>query len=116
MAHIRKLKSGRFQAQIRQSGLKTISRTFDLRKDAKKWATSIEANQEKVERLGSRNNQTLADLIDKYMDYYDQEYDAGRVKDDHAKTRLAFWKDRIGGVRLLDLNSCLLYTSPSPRD
>ena len=72
MATIRKLSSGRFQAQIRRANLKTISKTFKLRKEAVKWSNSIEANDDKLEKLGSYNTQTLVGLIDKYQIYYDQ--------------------------------------------
>lgn len=105
MAQIRKLPSGRHQVQSRRPNLKTISKTFRLRKDALKWAVQIEADDELLEQKGSYNTQTLAGLIDKYQIYYDQLFDAGLVKDDHVTSRLAFWKDELGDVKLLDLNS-----------
>lgn len=86
MATIRKLSSGRFQAQIRRANLKTISKTFKLRKEAVKWSNSIEANDDKLEKLGSYNTQTLAGLIDKYQIYYDQLLEISDMKAELIRT------------------------------
>ena len=70
MATIRK-RNGKFQAQVRRSGFKTISRTFTLRKDALEWARDTEL---KADRRGMPQNlkvleQTcLADMLIKYRD------------------------------------------------
>jgi hypothetical protein len=42
MASIRRLPSGRWQAQVRRIGQPHISRSFLERKDAQQWARQIE--------------------------------------------------------------------------
>jgi len=70
MATIRK-RNGKFQAQIRRSGFKSICRTFSKRKDALEWARDIEL---KADRMGMPQNlkileqTTLADMLIKYRD------------------------------------------------
>lgn len=42
MASIRELSSGRYNAQVRRKGLKPLSKTFDTKDDAQRWAERIE--------------------------------------------------------------------------
>ena len=39
MASIQRLKSGSWRAQVRRKGLESLSRTFKLQGDARRWAT-----------------------------------------------------------------------------
>ncbi len=70
MASIRK-RNGKFQAQIRRAGYKTISRTFAKKRDALEWARETEL---KADRRGMPQNlkvieQTkLYDLLKKYTE------------------------------------------------
>ena len=68
MATIRK-RNGRWQAQIRKSGTRAISRTFTLRQDALFWAREQERVlelQTDVFQKKTLLKKTLADLLHDY--------------------------------------------------
>ena len=72
MAYIRKRKfktKSSFQVQIRRKCIKTISKTFATRTDAKKWARGIERelDQGRYIDYGEANRLTLADLFKRYL-------------------------------------------------
>jgi hypothetical protein len=70
MATIRK-RGAKWQAQVRRSGIRGISRTFHLRKDAVAWARQMELH---VDKLGLPLDTkilkriTLAELVERYRD------------------------------------------------
>jgi integrase len=70
MARIRK-RGAKWQAQVRRSGIRGISRTFHLRKDAVAWARQMELH---VDKLGLPLDTkilkriTLAELVERYRD------------------------------------------------
>jgi integrase len=82
MATIRK-RNGRWQAQIRKSGIRAISRTFTLRQDALFWAREQERVLElQTDVLEKRTplKKTLADLL------HDYEVELGqRLKSHHVE-------------------------------
>ncbi|NOQ79951.1 MAG: hypothetical protein GQ546_11195, partial [Gammaproteobacteria bacterium] len=83
MAYIRKLTSGKYQVQIRQSGLKTISKTFPRKKDASLFAAQVEADRKLAQSLGDplTSKLTLTNLIDDFIEQYNK-------KDHDINTRL----------------------------
>lgn len=95
MAYIRKLTSGKYQVQIRQSGLKTISKTFPRKKDASLFAAQVEADHKLAQSLGNplTSKITLAILVDDFLKQYNK-------KDTDINTRLNWWKTNYGSVTL----------------
>ncbi len=70
MASIRK-RNGKYQAQVRRTGYKTLSRTFTHRKDAQEWANETELKADRrgmPENLKVLERMTLADMLIKYRD------------------------------------------------
>lgn len=70
MAAFRK-RNGRWQVQVRRTGLGTVSKTFNLKADALEWARKTESKLERGEsplNLQSLKDKTLADLINRYVD------------------------------------------------
>ena len=100
MAYIRKLTSGNYQVQIRRADLKTISKTFKLKKDASLFAAQVEADESLAHKLGDpiSNGTTLAGLIDDFTEYYKALLISGDKKDPNIITRLAFWNLQYGAV------------------
>ena len=69
MATFRKLRSGKWQAQIRRQGIKSLSKTFAFQADAKRWARTLESEIDRgsfVDRSEAEHS-TVADLIDRYL-------------------------------------------------
>lgn len=68
MATITRRKTG-FQAQVRRKGFPTISRSFDTRKDAEKWARQVEGELDRgvfIDRSEADKN-TLGDILRRYL-------------------------------------------------
>lgn len=69
MAHIRRLATGRWQAQIRLKGHAPASESFDTKALAREWATKTEAAMRRGEHDDARElRQTLAKLLDWYLE------------------------------------------------
>ena len=68
MATIRQ-RLGRYQAIVKRKGYPTQSRTFDLRKDAERWARACEREMDAGEWRDrtSAQHSTLADLLARYL-------------------------------------------------
>jgi len=43
MATLRQLESGKWQAQVRRRGIKPVTKSFDSRTDARRWARMLES-------------------------------------------------------------------------
>jgi len=72
MAHItrRKFKKGySYLAQVKRVGFKTVSKSFDTKDQAKKWARSIDRklDQGEVFDYSQASRLTLRDLLDRYI-------------------------------------------------
>lgn len=71
MASIRELTPGRWNAQIRRKGVRSISATFDNEADARAWAAQHEArildNRAEATRTQSNNEITLSTLVKEYF-------------------------------------------------
>jgi hypothetical protein len=92
-----------YKAIIRQRGLKPFSETFKSKSAARAWLKRVEADDELCRARGNRKaaGKTVSDLIDNYIHQYEKK-DLGRL------AILAYWKDRIGTVKVGDLDSDLL--------
>jgi len=66
MASIHK-RNGKFQAQVRRSGIQSITKTFQTKSDAQAWARQIEASLDRGDLDQVKIRQyTLGDLIQRY--------------------------------------------------
>ncbi|MCC6143820.1 MAG: site-specific integrase [Candidatus Hydrogenedentes bacterium] len=68
MATITRRKTG-YQAQVRRKGYPTVSRSFDTRKDAEKWARQVEGELDRgifIDRSEADKN-TLGDILKRYL-------------------------------------------------
>ena len=85
MASIRS-RNGRYQVQVRRSGLGSRSRTFVLKQDAERWARKMEAqfDQGEFQQLRTKDN-LLHDLIDRYR----REITPSKKSRDTEEIRLA---------------------------
>lgn len=104
MATFSQLPSGKWRAQVRRAGLYRAA-TFPSKREAKDWATGVEAQARHVAASGYApvpKAATLADLIEKYTETHVKA--AGRTK---AAT-LEMLKLKMGGVKLHALNALVL--------
>ncbi|MDO8262196.1 MAG: site-specific integrase [Gallionella sp.] len=104
MATFSQLPSGKWRVQVRKAGLYRAA-TFQLKSEAKTWATAIEAQASHVAAGGYApvpKSSTLSDLIDKYTETFTKT--PGHTK---AAT-LAMLKREIGKVKLASLNAMVL--------
>jgi hypothetical protein len=69
MAYIRKLSSGRWQCQVRLTGLKSISRTFKTKALATAFGRKVEGDTELARKLGAPTTQcpTVGELVTDYL-------------------------------------------------
>jgi len=107
MATIRKVprkktKSGfSYQVVIRRQGYETISKTFERKADADKFARDQDREAKLAETYGPGYTKTVTQMLDKYMAEY-------TGKDDSKLTRLAWWKEQIGYKKLRELTPSVL--------
>ncbi|MEC8549918.1 MAG: integrase, partial [Pseudomonadota bacterium] len=100
MATIRK-RNGRWQAQIRKSGTRAISRTFTLKQDALFWAREQERVLElQTDVLAKKKllNRTLAELLNDY------EEEVGQHKKSYSVERYYFAQLRRTKFTQLELD------------
>lgn len=95
MATIRKLKSGRYNVQVRREGHPPVSDTFDTKGDAQKWARKIESDIDEGEHYGQSRTKRLSDAIDAF------EKRATKIKTADDRSRhLAWWREHFGTRKL----------------
>ncbi|MAE50209.1 MAG: integrase [Micavibrio sp.] len=71
MATIRKLKSGKFEAQVRRKGYAPVSRTFHKKSDAEEWARHTEVKADRGELhtpVKVLAQYTVKDVLERYRD------------------------------------------------
>ena len=98
------LPSGKWRAQVRRAGIYRNG-TFLSKREAKDWATTIDAQAHHIAVAGYApipKGATVADLIDKYTDTYQKT--PGRTK----VATLAMLRREIGSVKLAVLNAVVL--------
>jgi len=69
MATIRRIKSGRYEVQVRRKGQPSVSRTFAKRSDADEWARHMEIKADRGELLvpiRELGKHTVRDLLERY--------------------------------------------------
>jgi integrase len=95
MATIRKLPSGKYNVQVRRDGQPPVSGSFATMREAKAWATKLEADMDHGKHFGFARIKTLADAIKSFV-----EAPAGiKTADDRAR-HLDWWKEHYGKRKL----------------
>jgi integrase len=95
MASFRK-RDGRWQVQVRKVGSRPVSKTFDTKAAAQKWATGVERAMDLGEWYGDRVAGTIGDLIRRHRE---ESKSIGRSK----ASVLAKLESELGMVRLKEL-------------
>jgi len=103
MAYIRKLTSGRFQAQIRLKGLRPITRSFNTKKMALQFAREVEGNAELSRSLGMPlvNVPKFKIIVDEFMRQY-------QGKDSCTGSRLNYWSNLFGDMPITQIDEHML--------
>ena len=104
MAYVRELESGKWQAVVRRSGNKPISKSFDTKTQAGQWARMIESEIDRgvfVDRTESERA-TVGELIDRYLAEVTPKKKSVRPE----KQRLNALKSHFGAFSLASVRSC----------
>lgn len=110
MASIYKRKNGKYQAKIRVKGHPPVSETFERKTDAAKWARNTEKEIEDgiyFKTLEARKH-TLAELVDRYIEDVIPHKYSKKPDQEKVKTRLKWWKAKIGSHLLISVTPSLL--------
>lgn len=100
MAYIRRLASGRWQCQVRLTGLKPISRTFKTKALATTFGRKVEGDVELARKLGAPSTQcpTIGELLTEYLAAID-------LRDPNVGQRLGWWEDQFGtDTKVMDID------------
>src|SRR5687768_4106964 len=89
MATVRKLSSGKWNAQVRRKGYTPISKSFTYEKDAHVWIRSIESDMDKGSYINrsTADHTTLADALERYR----VEITPSKKGKDQELRRIAVW-------------------------
>jgi len=98
MAHMRKLKSGKYQVNIRQVGIKPITKTFPAKRLAVQFQREVEGNQSLLAALGKPLPNTIT--FKQYVDIYMSDYTG---KDPSTVGRLNWWCEQFGQSPMLKI-------------
>ena len=105
MAAIRE-RGGRFHVQVRMAGFPARTATFPTRRQAERWAKTVEAEmiEGKHFRSVEARRRTLAEAIDRYL-----AEESPRKKDAATRDmRLRWWREKIGHLKLSDVTAAIL--------
>ena len=92
----------RYRVRVRLSGAHTISKTFQRKTDAQKWAqkTEVAIRQDQYAIYPMSRRKTLADLIDRYVvEVLPRKPKAIVVQ----KRQLAIWRKGLGHLLIADI-------------
>ena len=92
-----------YRVIIRRKGYPALSKTFPTKKDATNWAREHDREAKLSQACASDRGgrKTVSQAIERYVEDYN-----GR--DQTKLTRLAWWKEEIGDVKLADVNPTLI--------
>lgn len=103
MAAIRKLKSGKFEAQIRRKGFVPVSRTFHKRTDAEQWARHMETKADRGDMptpVKVLDKYKVRDIVERYRDEITPQK---RSADTEAYLLNAFLRQPIANLTLAQI-------------
>ena len=97
----------RYRVKVRLRGRPSLSRTFERKTDAKRWAQATEAaiREGRNFKSGEALRRTVADAIDRYeRDVLDHR----GGDSERRRAALAWWRDALGAYTLADLSPSLI--------
>lgn len=97
MASIFKAANGKWRAQVRRKGQKSVSEYFLTRLEAQKWARAVESDMDRGKRTPTGLHTTLADILQAYRAAHGEAF---KETKDRA---LALIEHRLGHLRLDEL-------------
>jgi len=115
VAKPRKLDSGRWNIQVRLTGIPVESRTFDSYTEAVEWRDQRTAELRKVRRQHSRVrgapvHRTVADLVDYFLAVELPRYsNQGTAK--NYRATLLWWREQLGTLPVQDLTTADIATA-----
>ncbi len=103
MASYRELDNGRIMAVVRKAGYKPVTKTFDKKREAKAWATELEAELGKGRTVAhlEQTRRTVGELVDRYL--HDHLPNLKESSHSTTKVAVAYLKDHLGNVKLSEL-------------
>jgi integrase len=103
MASLRKLPSGKYQAQIRLTGVKPITKSFQTQRQAKDFIREVEGNKDLQRALGKPDVSDIS--FDKLVSLYLDQYSG---KDRSVMGRLLWWKVRLGSTNVTRITAFMV--------
>ncbi len=99
-------RKGRFHVQVRMSGFPSRTASFPTRRQAERWAKTIEAEmiEGKHFRSVESRRRTLADAIDRYLKHDVDKLRNGKMH----KTNLPYWKESLGRLKLSEVTPAII--------
>ncbi len=99
-------RGGKFHVQVRMAGFPARTATFTTRRQAERWAKTIEADmiEGKHFRSVEARRRTLAEAIDRYVE---EELPKKRAGDMH-RHNLPWWRKHYGNIKLADLTPAII--------
>lgn len=115
MSKPRKLDSGRWNVQVRLTGIPGESRTFDTYTEAVEWRDQRTAELRKLRRQHSRVRgapvrRTVADLVDYFLGIELPRY-SNRGTAKRYRAALLWWREHLGALQVQDLTAADIATA-----
>ncbi|MBL7005424.1 MAG: site-specific integrase [Gammaproteobacteria bacterium] len=103
MSSIRKLPSGKYQVQIRKSGMKQITKSFDTKKNALAFSRTVEGDSEIQRKLGQPISFVIS--FKKLANLYMEQYTG---KDRSTIGRLDYWCSCFDGLKVTEIDEFMV--------
>ncbi len=95
-----------FHVQIRMAGYPARTASFSSKRQAERWAKTVEA--EMIEgrhfRSAEARRRTLAEAIDRYLEHEAPKLRDGRMQ----RSTLPWWREKLGRFKLCDITPALI--------
>jgi len=103
MASIRKLKSGKYQVQIRRQGMPAVYRSFSKKKDAEAFVRRVEGDSELLLKLGKASGDIplFSDWVTTHLQTY-----SGKDKDYPRK--LQWWSEYFANIPVTKIDAFMV--------
>jgi integrase len=97
---------GKFHVQVRMRGFPARTASFPTRRQAERWAKTIEA--EMIEGKHFRSSEARRRTVSAAIDRYLLEVAPAKASAGARRTHLAWWKQQIGTLRLAEVTPAVL--------
>jgi integrase len=99
-------RGGKFHVQVRMSGFPARTASFPTRRQAERWAKTVEAEmiEGKHFRSVEARRRTLSDAIDRYL-----EHEVGKLRNGNMhRTNLPYWREALGRLKLSEITPAII--------